>query len=234
MSGYLQQLLAGIVVTIELASLSLLIAFVLGLLGAAAKLSPNRWLAMAGSAYTTVIRAVPDLVLMLLMYYSVQNLVNALTDLLGQPQIDIDPFIAGVSVLGFIYGAYFTETIRGAVKAVPRGQLEAAAAFGLTPWQTFSRILFPQMMRFALPGISNNWQVVLKATALVSIISPNLHEVIYAAQAAIKGSSWPGGAQMLFYLSAAALLYLVLTTLSNFVFSYLEKRYAAGFERMAR
>jgi histidine transport system permease protein len=232
MSGYLQQLLAGIGVTIELASLSLLIAFVLGLLGAAAKLSPNRWLAMAGSAYTTLIRAVPDLVLMLLMYYSVQNLVNALTDLLGQPQIDIDPFIAGVSVLGFIYGAYFTETIRGAVKAVPRGQLEAAAAFGLTRWQTFSRILFPQMMRFALPGISNNWQVILKATALVSII--NLHEVIYAAQAAIKGSSWPGGLHMLFYLSVAGLLYLALTTVSNFVFGYLEKRYAAGFERMAR
>jgi len=110
--------------------------------------------------------------------------------------------------------------------------LEAAAAFGLTRWQVSSRILFPQMMRFALPGISNNWQVILKATALVSII--NLHEVIYAAEAAIKGSSWPGGAQVLFYLSMAALLYLVLTTLSNFVFVYLEKRFAAGFERMAR
>jgi len=232
LSGYLQQLLVGIGVTIEVATISLLIAFVLGLIGAAAKLSSNRWLALAGSAYTTLIRAVPDLVLMLLMYYSAQNWLNSITDFFGQPQIEIDPFLAGVSVLGFIYGAYFTETIRGAVKAVPRGQLEAASAFGLTRWQAFSRILFPQMMRFALPGISNNWQVILKATALVSII--NLHEVIYAAQAAIKGSSWPGGAQMLFYLSAAALLYLVLTTLSNFVFGYLEKRYAAGFERMAR
>jgi histidine transport system permease protein len=232
MIGYLQQLLVGIGVTIEVATISLLIAFVLGLIGAAAKLSSNRWVSLAGSAYTTLIRAVPDLVLMLLMYYSAQNWLNAITDLFGQPQIEIDPFVAGVSVLGFIYGAYFTETIRGAVKAVPRGQLEAAAAFGLTRWQVFSRILFPQMMRFALPGISNNWQVILKATALVSII--NLHEVIYAAQAAIKGSSWPGGAQMLFYLSMAALLYLVLTTLSNFVFGYLEKRYATGFERMAR
>jgi histidine transport system permease protein len=74
--------------------------------------------------------------------------------------------------------------------------------------------------------------VILKATALVSIIG--LHEVIYAAQAAIKGSSWPGGAHVLFYLLMAALLYLALTTVSNFVFAYLEKRYAAGFERMAR
>jgi histidine transport system permease protein len=232
LSGYLQQLLTGTLVTIELATTSLLIAFGLGLIGAAAKLSSNRWLAMLGAAYTTLIRAVPDLVLMLLLYYSVQNWVNVITDFLGQPQIEIDPFLAGVSVLGFIYGAYFTETLRGAVKAVPRGQLEAAAAFGLNRWQVFSRILFPQMMRFALPGISNNWQVILKATALVSIIG--LHEVIYAGQAAIKGSSWPGGTHVLFYLLMVAMLYLVLTILSNFLFAYLEKRYAAGFEQVAR
>ena len=232
MNGYLQQLIAGTVVTIELATLSLFLAFGLGLVGAAARLSSKRWLAMLGTVYTTLIRAVPDLVLMLLLYYSVQNWVNLITDALDQPQIEIDPFLAGVSVLGFIYGAYFTETLRGAVKAVPRGQLEAAAAFGLNRWQVFWRILFPQMMRFALPGISNNWQVILKATALVSIIG--LHEVIYAAEAAIKGSSWPGGGQVLFYLTMVALLYLLLTTLSNFVFAYLEKRYAAGFERLSQ
>jgi len=201
-------------------------------MGAASRLSSHRWLTIPGTIYTTLVRSVPDLVLMLLLYYSVQNWVNLLTDALGQPQIEIDPFLAGVSVLGFIYGAYFTETLRGAVRAVPRGQLEAAAAFGLGPWQIFWRILFPQMMRFALPGISNNWQVILKATALVSIIG--LPEVIYAAQAAIKGSNWPGGAHVLFYLSAVALLYLGLTTLSNFLFAYLEKRFAAGFEQLAR
>jgi histidine transport system permease protein len=232
MSGYLQQLLVGTVVTIELATVSLLIAFGIGLVGAVARLSSSRWLTIPATFYTTLIRAVPDLVLMLLLYYSVQNWVNLLTDALGQPQIEIDPFLAGVSVLGFIYGAYFTETLRGAVKAVPRGQLEAATAFGLSGWQVFWRILFPQMMRFALPGISNNWQVILKATALVSIIG--LHEVIYAAQGAIKGSSWPGGTHVLFYLLMVALLYLGLTILSNFLFAYLEKRYAAGFERVAR
>jgi histidine transport system permease protein len=232
LNGYLQQLLAGTAVTIELATVSLLLAFGLGLIGAVARLSSHRWLTIPATIYTTLIRAVPDLVLMLLLYYSAQNLVNMVTDALGQPQFDIDPFVAGVCVLGFIYGAYFTETLRGAVRAVPRGQLEAAAAFGLDRWQTFWRILFPQMMRFALPGISNNWQVILKATALVSII--NLHEVIYAAEAAIKGSNWPGGTQTLFYLLVVALLYLVLTTVSNFFFAYLERRYAAGFERLAR
>src|ERR1700755_980327 len=188
LQGYGPLILSGTFQTVKLAVLSLVLAFVLGLLGAAAKLSKNRLSHGIGTVYTTLIRGVPDLVLMLLLFYSIQIWLNNLTDALGWDQIDIDPFVAGVAVLGFIYGAYFTETIRGAVKAVPRGQLEAAAAFGLTRWQTFSRILFPQMMRFALPGISNNWQVILKATALVSII--NLHEVIYAAQAAIKGSSW--------------------------------------------
>ena len=109
-----------------------------------------------------------------------------LTDLLGWDQIDIDPFLAGILVLGFIYGAYFTETFRGAFLSVPRGQLEAGAAYGMTPWQTFSRIMFPQMMRFALPGIGNNWQVMVKATALVSIIG--LADVVKASQDAGKGT----------------------------------------------
>ena len=132
-------------------------------------------------------------------------------------------------MLGFIYGAYFTETFRGGVLAVPKGQLEAAAAFGLTRWQVFRRILFPQMMRFALPGISNNWQVILKATALVSIIG--LHEVVRAAQDAITGTSTKGASQAFFFLSVAGLIYLALTTLSNLVFMALERRYSVGFRR---
>src|SRR5215472_13014802 len=183
LEGYGQQLWRGTLETIQLALLSLGFAFVIGLIGAAAKLSRSLWLSFPATIYTTLIRGVPDLVLMLLLYYSFQDWLNRLTDALNQQQIDIDPFFAGVCVLGFIYGAYFTETFRGGVLAVPKGQLDAANAFGLTPWQVFRRILFPQMMRFALPGISNNWQVILKATALVSIIG--LHELVSAAQDAI-------------------------------------------------
>src|SRR5579864_6875162 len=112
--GYGPLLLAGTWVTIKLAILSLAAAFVLGLAGAAAKLSSNRFISRIGTLYTTLIRAVPDLVLMLLLFYSIQIWLNDLTDMLGWDQIDIDPFIAGVIVLGFIYGAYFTETFRGA------------------------------------------------------------------------------------------------------------------------
>ncbi|MGA8658575.1 MAG: ABC transporter permease [Chthoniobacterales bacterium] len=226
LEGYGRQLWNGTAETVELALLSLSLAFAIGLIGAAAKLSSNRWLSIPAAVYTTLIRGVPDLVLMLLLFYSFQDCLNRITDALNQPQIDIDPFSAGVCVLGFIYGAYFTETFRGAVIAVPKGQLDAGIAYGLTRWQVFRRILFPQMMRFALPGISNNWQVILKATALVSIIG--LHELVHAAQEASTGTSSKGVYHAFIFLAIAALIYLLLTTLSNVVLVVLEKRYSIG------
>jgi histidine transport system permease protein len=226
LEGYGGQLWNGTVETIQLSLLSLLLSFLIGLIGASAKFSRNRWVSFPSHIYTTLIRGVPDLVLMLLLFYSAQDLLNRITDAFGQPQIDIDPFLAGVAVLGFIYGAYFTETFRGAVLAVPKGQLEAGVAFGLTQRQIFNSILFPQMMRFALPGISNNWQVILKATALVSIIG--LHEVVKAAQDAIAGTSSKGAYHSFLFLIATAIIYLILTTISHLVFLILEKRYSIG------
>jgi histidine transport system permease protein len=221
LQGYGPLILAGTWQTVKLAVLALAFAFLLGLLGAAAKLSKNRLAYGLGTIYTTLVRGVPDLVLMLLLFYSIQIWLNNLTDLLGWDQIDIDPFVAGVVVLGFIYGAYFTETFRGAFLSVPRGQLEAGAAYGMTSWQTFSRIMFPQMMRFALPGIGNNWQVMVKATALVSIIG--LADVVKASQDAGKGTL-----RFFFFTLLAGAIYLAITTLSNFVLMWLEKRYSAG------
>jgi histidine transport system permease protein len=221
LQGYGPLILAGTWQTIKLAVLSLAFAFLLGLLGAAAKLSRNRVSYGIGTVYTTLVRGVPDLVLMLLMFYSLQLWLNDLTELSGWSQIDIDPFVAGVIVLGFIYGAYFTETFRGAFLAVPRGQLEAGAAYGMSNWQTFSRIMFPQMMRFALPGIGNNWQVMVKATALVSIIG--LVDVVKTTQDAGRGTL-----RFFFFTLLAAAVYLAITTVSNFVLMYLEKRYSTG------
>ncbi|MEZ6841756.1 ABC transporter permease subunit [Acinetobacter baumannii] len=97
-------------------------------------------------------------VIMLLLFYSLQLGLNQITEALQMDQIDINPFVAGVITLAFIYGAYFTETFRWCISVGSRGQIEAAMAYGMTPWQVFHRVLFPQMMRFALPGISNNWQ----------------------------------------------------------------------------
>ncbi|CAN7466747.1 histidine ABC transporter permease HisQ [Trinickia sp. LjRoot230] len=221
LQGYGPLILAGTWQTVKLAVLSLALAFVLGLIGAAAKLSKNRLSHGFGTVYTTLVRGVPDLVLMLLLFYSIQIWLNNLTDLVGIDQIDIDPFVAGIVVLGFIYGAYFTETFRGAFLSVPRGQLEAGVAFGMSSWQTFSRIMFPQMMRFALPGIGNNWQVMVKATALVSIIG--LADVVKATQDAGKGTL-----RFFFFTLIAGAIYLAITTISNLVLLWLEKRYSIG------
>ncbi|KAH8269259.1 hypothetical protein KR044_013005 [Drosophila immigrans] len=208
LQGYSQLIFEGALVTLELALSSVVLAVVIGLIGAGGKLSHNPFISGLFGAYTTLIRGVPDLVLMLLIFYGLQIALNNITTLLGFAQIDIDPLGAGIITLGFIYGAYFTETFRGAYLAVPKGQIEAATAYGFSGAQIFRRILFPAMMRFALPGIGNNWQVILKATALVSILG--LNDVVKATQLAGKGTYQP-----FFFAIVAGVVYLIFTTVSN-------------------
>ncbi|TNA01830.1 histidine ABC transporter permease HisQ, partial [Klebsiella pneumoniae] len=158
--GFSSVILQGALVTLELAISSVVLAVIIGLIGAGGKLSQNRLSGLIFEGYTTLIRGVPDLVLMLLIFYGLQIALNTVTEAMGVGQIDIDPMVAGIITLGFIYGAYFTETFRGAFMAVPKGHIEAATAFGFTRGQVFRRIMFPAMMRYALPGIGNNWQVI--------------------------------------------------------------------------
>jgi histidine transport system permease protein len=221
LKGFGPLLLQGTWMTIKLSLLSLLVSIALGLLGASCKLSSLRILRIPAQLYTTLIRGVPDLVLMLLIFYSLQTWLTGLTEAMDWDYIEIDPFAAGVITLGFIYGAYFTETFRGAILSVPRGQVEAATAYGLKRSQRFRFVVFPQMMRFALPGIGNNWMVMLKATALVSIIG--LADLVKAAQDAGKSTY-----QLFFFLVVAALIYLLITSISNFGLRWAERRYAAG------
>ncbi|MDV7460945.1 histidine ABC transporter permease HisQ [Acinetobacter baumannii] len=220
-SGYGPLLLSGTWMTIQLALLSLLLSVIIGLIGASSKLSNIKALRYIATAYTTLIRSVPDLVIMLLLFYSLQLGLNQITEALQMDQIDINPFVAGVVTLAFIYGAYFTETFRGAFQSVPKGQIEAAMAYGMTPWQVFHRVLFPQMMRFALPGIGNNWQVLIKATALVSIIG--LTDIVKITQDAGRSTM-----QLFFFSIVAAAIYLAITTVSNLILIWLERHYSAG------
>lgn len=159
----------------------------------------------------------PDLVLILLIFYGLQIALNSLTEAV----IDIDPMSAGIITLGFISGAYFTETFRGAFLAVLRGQIEAATAFGFSGAHTCRRILFPAMMRFALPGIGNTWQGILKATALVSLLG--LNDVVKATQLAGKGTYQP-----FYFAIVAGVGYLLFITLSNGVLLWLARRYSLG------
>lgn len=227
LEAYAQLLLLGVCVTLQLALLSVLLGLLLGLLGAAAKLSGLRLLRLWAQLYTTLVRGVPDLLLMLLIFYGAQTGLSRLTRALGWDYIEIDPLSAGVLTLGFIYGAYFTETFRGALLAVPRGQFQAAKALGMTFTQGFVHVVFPQMMRLALPGLGNNWMVLLKATALVSVIG--LADLIKVAQMAGKGSQL-----LLPFLLLAALIYLLLSSVSNLALRWLERRYGAGAQEPSR
>lgn len=224
--GYLPSLLDGAWLTLQVAVLSLLLALVLGLAGASAKLSPSPLLRTPALLYTTIVRGIPDLVMMLLVFYGGQIAVNEITDRLGWGYVDVNPFVAGILTLGFIFGAYFTETFRGAFIAVPAGQLEAGVAYGMSRWQVFRRILFPQMLRHALPGLGNNWQVMQKSTALVSIIG--LSDITWLADQAGRTTHQP----FLFY-AVVCVFYLALTTVSALVFGWLEKRYSVGVRRAA-
>jgi His/Glu/Gln/Arg/opine family amino acid ABC transporter permease subunit len=219
--GYLPAILGGLQSTLSVAAVSLLVACVFGLVGAAAKLSASPAANAAALVYTTLIRGVPELVLMLLIFYGGQIAINALADRMGAGYIDINPFIAGTMTLGFIFGAFLTETFRGAVLAIPRGQTEAALAYGLTRGQVLRRITLPQMIRHAIPGFTNSWLVMLKASALVSIIG--LDDMVHRASLAAAATRQP----FTFY-ATIALIYLALTTISILALGWLERRYSLG------
>ncbi len=223
--GYGETIFEGVILTLEVSFVSLAVAVLLGIFGALAKLSRFPALVLIGKFYTTIIRGIPDLVLMLLVFYGGQVLVNQVAYSLGyEDYIDVNPFIAGVLTLGFIFGAYMAETFRGAILAVNRGQLEAGYAYGMTSFQVFSRILLPQMMRHALPGFGNNWLVLTKATALVSIIG--LDDMVKKAAMASGATRKP----FIFY-GVVAVNYLLLTSISVSLLKYMEKRYSVGFKR---
>jgi len=211
--------------TLEVSLSSLFIAMMLGMAGALAKLSKSPILSGLAKVYTTIIRGIPDLVLMLLVFFGGQVVVNQMAPLLGYEEyIDINPFIAGVSTIGFIFGAYMTETFRGAILAVNRGQLEAGSAYGMSGGMVFRRILLPQMVRHALPGFGNNWLVLVKTTALVSIIG--LDDMVRKATMAAGATRMP----FTFYV-VVAINYLLITTVSIYLLKYLEKRYSVGVRR---
>ncbi|WP_338580000.1 ABC transporter permease [Pseudomonas sp. ML2-2023-6] len=220
--GYGSSILDGAWLTVNLALTSMALAVALGLVGAASRLSPVKWLARLGEGYTTVIRGIPDLVLILLIFYGGQDLINRIALALDYTgYIDINPFIAGVCTMGFIFGAYLSETFRGAFMAIPAGQAEAGMAYGMSRSQVFWRILVPQMIRLALPGFTNNWLVLTKSTALISVIG--LQDMMFKAKNAADATHEP----FTFFL-AVAVLYLMLTSVSLLVLRYLEKHFSVG------
>jgi polar amino acid transport system permease protein len=224
-TGWGDELLAGTWLTLQISFLGYLIGLVFGLLGAWAKLSGNRTAFLVSETYTTLIRAVPELLLILLLYYSGSDAIARVLALVGLgEQIQVNGFAAAVGTLGFVQGAYSTEVLRGAILSVPKGQMESAKAYGMSPALRFRRILFPLMFRYALPGLNNLWVNILKDSSLISVVG--LSELVFTSKTAASGTK-----HYFFFYTMAGLVFMVLTTLSNVGVGVLERRVNRGVRR---
>jgi His/Glu/Gln/Arg/opine family amino acid ABC transporter permease subunit len=216
LDGYGGLLLQGTKLTLAISIFAMTIAVGFGLLGAWGKLSSIKPVAFMAESYTTIIRGIPELVLILLVYYGAPTIIQDLASMFNKDiYVNLNPFIAGVMTIGFIYGAFATEIFRGAYLAVSRGQIEAAHACGMNRILLFRRILLPQMWRFALPGLGNVWMILIKATALVSVIQ--LPELMRNADIASRATKQPFTCYF-----AASLIYLLITMVSFFIQSRAE------------
>lgn len=213
---------------------SLIIAFgayslglFLGTLGAYGKIYGGPILRDLLAVYTTVVRAVPELVLILILYFGLTKSLNDLLQLLGYQPIQISGLVAGIVVLGFVQGAYATEVLRGAILAVPSGQIEAARAMGMSPTLLARRITLPAMLAFAIPGLANLWLIATKDTALLAVVG--FSELTLETRQAAGTTK----AFFTFYLAAGA-IYLAVTLLSNRLFARLERWARRGEPPLAR
>jgi len=219
--GWGQVLFFGLLKTFQIALGAFLLGLTIGFFGALGKLygsAPLKWFL---EFYTTLIRAVPELVLILFLFYAASDLINQALDAAGYRPIDINGVVAGIGVLGFVMGAYATEVIRGGIQAIPPGQIEAGRAYGMSSAQIMRRIIVPAMIPLAIPGLANLWLIVVKDTALLAVVgSEELASI--TKQAAGQTRSY-----LMFYLAAAA-LYLALTLLSNVLIRRIEAYFRKG------
>lgn len=207
--GWADEILQGLGMTLLVGVCALALAIGMGLLGSWAKLSHSAVARGLATLYTTVVRGVPELLLILIVYYGTPTAIQAVATHFGHDiRVDFNPFIAGVSTIGVIYGAFATEVFRGAFLSLDRGQVEAARAFGMSRSLAFRRVVLPQVWRFALPGLGNLWLVLVKATALISVIQ--LTELLRWSDIAARNTRQP-----FTFFFVAACLYLLITLVSQ-------------------
>jgi His/Glu/Gln/Arg/opine family amino acid ABC transporter permease subunit len=227
--GWGAEIARGILVTAEVAVLSLALGFVWATLGALAQLSPSRLLRGISRTFTVVVRGTPELLIILIVYFggtvALTSLVKAISPDAGYVEIPAMP--AGIFALSLVFGGYAAEVLRGAFLAVPKGEIEAAHAFGMSTLTSFWHIRLPLMWRYALPGLGNNWISLIKDTSLISIVG--LEELMRVSTMATQVAGDP----FRFYL-IAALVYLLLTILNTSIVDLLERRAARGTRRLAQ
>jgi octopine/nopaline transport system permease protein len=207
--GWGDELARATLMTLAVAGCAFVLGLVFGSLGAWAKSAGGRGLDLVVDAYTTVVRGVPELLVIYLLFFGGSGALMFFARMFGHTgYVEINAFATGAVAIAIVNGAYSLEVIRGAVQAVPRGEIEAARAFGMSPWILFRRVLAPQVLRLALPGLGNVWQLALKETALISVTG--LVEIMRQSTIGAGSTKQP----FTFY-AVAAVLYLLLTTVSG-------------------
>ena len=222
--GYGDELLRGLLMTLQIAVCAYGIGLVIGLAGAMGKLSGGKYVRGFLEAYTTFVRAAPELILILLLYYAGTAALNAFLASYGFNAVRVSGFAAAVAVLGFMQGAYSIDVLRGAIQSIPAGQIEAAKAFGMPPMLRLRRVVVPAMMPLAIPGLANLWLIATKDTAYIAVVGYT--ELLLATRQAAGNTKL----YLAFFLTAA-MAYLFITLISNQVFNWLERHFRRGMPR---
>ena len=222
-TGWGDELFYATLMTIAVAITAMLIGFLFALIFTPLKLSKNKFLNLIANSYTTVIRGVPELLVIYLLFFGGTGAVMYVASIFGYNEyIEINAFITGAFSIGIISGAYSTEVFRGAIQSIDKGQFEAANVLGLNKFGKFFKIILPQTLRLAIPNLSNVWQITLKDTSLISVTG--LVEIMRQSYIAAGSTRDP-----LFFYSFAAVLYLFLTYLSMKLINKLEVKYSRGY-----
>ena len=214
--GWGGNLLRGLANSLQIAVGAFGMGLLIGTVGASGKLYGGSLVRDIAAIYTTIVRAVPELVLILLLYYAGTDMINRVLESLGYQRVDISGLVAGIVVLGFVQGAYATEVLRGAIKAIPQGEIEAARAYGMSPVLMMRRITLPAMLPHALPGLANLWLISTKDTALLAVVG--FSELTLVTRQAAGTTK----AYFLFFI-AAGILYLAITLFSNVILAKVEQ-----------
>ncbi len=222
-TGWGDELFYATLMTIAVSITAMLIGFIFSIIFTPLKLSKYKSLKLIGNFYTTVVRGVPELLVIYLFYFGSSGALMYVASIFGYYEyIEINAFITGSMAIGIISGAYSTEVFRGAIQSIDKGQFEAAKVLGINKFGQFYKIILPQMLRLAIPNLSNVWQITLKDTALISVTG--LVEIMRQSRIAAGATRDP-----LFFYSIAALIFLMLTFLSMRLINKLELKYRKGF-----
>ena len=222
-NGWGDELFFATLMTLAVAITAMFIGFIFSLIFTPLKITNNKILSFIGNFYTTVIRGVPELLVIYLFFFGGSSAVMFVAKIFGYGgYIEINAFITGAFSIGIISGAYSTEVFRGAIQSIDKGQFEACKVLGLNKYIYSFKIVIPQMLRLAIPNLSNVWQITLKDTSLISVTG--LVEIMRQSYIAAGSTRDP-----LFFYSFAALLYLILTFFSMKIFNKLEQNYNRGF-----